>query len=95
MPGDGYKHNTRETKMILPSIHINGTSRGDLFDRYMDAMMAVEAAIDAVAKTWPHGRDYYPQGDDALQQAQAEHQDRLKRLHAVALELNTLTDYTS
>ena len=80
--------------MILPTIHMNGTSKADLLDRYMTAMLAVEAAIDAVTQTGPHGRDYYPQGDDALRQAQAAHQDRLKRLHAVVLELNALVAHT-
>jgi hypothetical protein len=81
--------------MILPTIHMNGTSKADLLDRYMTALMAVEAAIDAVAQTAPHGRDYYPQGDDALRQAQAAHQSRLIRLHAIVLELDTLADHTS
>ena len=81
--------------MILPTIHRNGTSKADLFDRYWTALLAVEAAIDAVAQTGPNGRDYYPQGDDALRQAQAAHQDRLKRLHAIVLELDTLVDHTS
>jgi hypothetical protein len=84
-----------ETTMILPTIHRNGTSKADLFDRYMTAMLAVEAAIDAVIQTAPHGRDYYPQGDDALRQAQAAHQDRMRRLHAIAAELNTLAVHTS
>ena len=81
--------------MILPTIHRNGTSKADLFDGYMTALAAMQAAIDAVIQTGPHGRDYYPQGDDALRQAQAAHQDRLKRLHAVALELNTLAEHAS
>jgi hypothetical protein len=81
--------------MILPTIHRNGSSKDDLFDGYMTALAAMQAAIDAVIQTGPHGRDYYPQGDDALRQAQAAHQDRLKRLHAVALELNTLAEHAS
>ena len=81
--------------MIKPTIHSNGSSKADLFDRYWTALLAVEAAIDAVAQTGPNGRDYYPQGDDALRQAMAEHRDRLLRLRAVADELNALAVHTS
>ena len=81
--------------MILPTIHRNGSSKDDLFDGYMAALAAMQTAIDAAAQTAPHGRDYYPQGDDALRQAQAAHQDRMRRLHAIAAELNTLAVHTS
>lgn len=81
--------------MILPTIHLNGTSKNNLFDGYVTALLAVEAAIDAVAQAAPHGRDYYPQGDHALRQAQAEHQDRLRRLNAISEELHQLAEHTS
>jgi hypothetical protein len=80
--------------MMKPSIHLNGSSRDDLFDGYMVALAAMQTAIDAVIQTVPHGRDYYPQGDDALPQAMAEHRDRLLRLRAVEDELNTLALHT-
>ena len=81
--------------MILPTIHRNGSSKDDLFDGYMAALAAMQTAIDAAAQTAPHGRDYYPQGDDALRQAQAAHQDRMRRLHAIAAELTALAVHTS
>ncbi len=81
--------------MMKPSIHLNGSSRDDLFDGYMAALAAMQTAIDAVIQTVPHGRDYYPQGDGALRQAMAEHRDRLLRLHNIAAELNALAVHTS
>ncbi len=81
--------------MILPTIHRNGSSKDDLFDGYMTALAAMQTAIDAVIQTAPHGRDYYPQGDDALRQAMVEHRERLLRLGAVADELNALAVHTS
>jgi hypothetical protein len=82
--------------MMKPTIHINGTPRNDLFDNYVTAMLAVEAAIDALTQhTAPNGRDYYPQGDHALRQAQAEHQARLQALNAVSLELHALAEHAS
>jgi hypothetical protein len=80
--------------MMKPSIHLNGSSRDDLFDGYMTALEAMQTAIYAVIQTAPHGRDYYPQGDDALRQAMAEHRDRLRRLGTVADELNALAAHT-
>jgi hypothetical protein len=81
--------------MMKPSIHLNGTSRDDLFDGYMVAMAAVEAAIDALVRCAPHGRDYYPQGDDAWKQAYAEHDARLRALNSVSRELTELAAHTS
>lgn len=81
--------------MMKPTIHLNGSSRGDLFDAYVDATVAVEAAIDAVAKASPHGRDYYPQGGDAFDKARAEHNARLEALNKVANELHRLAEHCS
>lgn len=81
--------------MMKPSIHLNGTSRGDLFDAYVDALVAVEAAIGEIGKTHPHGRDYYPQGDDAFDKARAEHSARLEALNKVANELHRLSEHCS
>jgi len=84
-----------ETTMVLPTIHSNGSSKDDLFDGYMAALAAMHAAIDAVIQTAPHGRDYYPQGDDALRQAMAEHRERLLRLQNIAADLTALAVHTS
>jgi hypothetical protein len=86
-------HRNGET-MIKPTIHLNGSSKDDLFDKYMTALAAVEAAIDALAQAGPHGRDYYPQGDDAFREARAEHEARLRQLNNVSRELMILADHT-
>lgn len=81
--------------MITPTIHSNGTSKGELFNSYVTALLAVEAAIDRVAKTSPHARDYYVQGDTAHGTAVAEHQARLRLLNTVSLELAALAEHCS
>ena len=81
--------------MIKPTLHINGTSRPALFECYVDAMVAVEAAIDTLRKAIPHGRDYYPQGDGAYAEATKEHQERIKALNKIAIELHALAEHCS
>lgn len=45
--------------------------------QYQAACCALDAALEAVQAAAPNGRDYYPQGDGALQQAQHEHHTRV------------------
>ena len=73
--------------MIFPTLHLNGTSGPMLIEGYKDAVRAVNAAIDAMAKIEFNGRDYYPQGDDAFRQARKEHAARFEALNQVQAEL--------
>ncbi len=59
--------------MLLPSIHLNGTSAEQLLEQACEAGNAVRAAIVALEAAGPNARDYYPQGDDAFTRARAEH----------------------
>lgn len=81
--------------MRLPTIHMNGTSRDQLIEGYIDAITAIEYAIDAVKYAAPNGRDYYPQGPDAMAQAGDEHLLRLKALDKIAAELRALAEHCS
>lgn len=62
--------------MMIPSIHLNGTSKSDLIEQQCDVRRAADALLDALRKAGPNGRDYYPQGTDALRKAQAEYAER-------------------
>lgn len=81
--------------MMKPSIHMNGSSASALFDGYVAAMLAVDAAIEKLAQASPHGRDYYLQGGDAFDKARAEHTARLHALRGVAGELRELAEHCS
>jgi predicted protein tyrosine phosphatase len=76
--------------MTLPTLHLNGTPATDLRHAYLAAMDAVQDAQDAVRQTAPNGRDYYPQGPDAINAAQEEHASRLAALQRVFDELQEL-----
>jgi hypothetical protein len=58
--------------MVTPTVHLNGTSRADLLYQATGAAGAVQRAQRALAEAWPHGRDYYPQGPEALGAAEAQ-----------------------
>ena len=81
--------------MTKPTIHLNGTAASDLAQGYVAARAAVQDAITAVCKACPNGRDYYPQGQTAIQAAQDEHWARLAMLKAVAAELESLAIHCS
>jgi hypothetical protein len=73
--------------VILPTIHMNGTSRDSLSEDLCGAYNALREAYDALKRSAPHGRDYYPQGDGALSVAQGQHRARLLAVQSVMDEL--------
>ncbi len=77
--------------MIFPTIHLNGTSKRELYLAYYAAHNAVQDAINSLATTAPHGRDYYPQGDKVIYDAAKEHAKRMVALHDILTELEDLT----
>ena len=79
--------------MMLPTIHMNGTSARALRWGYCEAISAIQAALDALASAAPNGRDYYPQGPDACAQADAEHDARKHALIKVMNELQVLAEH--
>ena len=81
--------------MILPTIHLNGTHPRDLLQDVLDALTAIREAIRALDKTAPNGRDYYPQGGDALGLAFGEYLLRRDSLCNVLKELEQIAEYLS
>lgn len=73
--------------MKLPTIHLNGTSSEELVQQACDAANAISVALTALSQAWPNGRDYYPQGNTALREAEAEWESRRQRLQSVYNEL--------
>ncbi len=62
----------------------------DAGKRYERAHAAVSDAMDALKDTAPNGRDYYPQGAAAIEEAQHEHAKRMEALRRVYAELTEI-----
>ncbi len=77
--------------MYTPTIHLNGTSRQALLQQARAATKALDEAIDALRVMSPNGRDFYPQGDDAIRDAIREHAARQKVLADMHAELQAYT----
>jgi len=84
----------RENDMIKPTLHMNGTSAKELHLIYLEAMQQLANAIDAVRATAPHGRDYYPQGNDVILAASKEHKARMVALNAMHEQMYELAIHT-
>lgn len=76
--------------MVFPSVHLNGTSKDALREQAVEACEALEAALKKMAEAAPHGRDYYPQGEVLVVQAQVEHRFRMQAVEQVASEYRAL-----
>jgi hypothetical protein len=77
--------------MQLPTIHSNGTRKEALVEALCQASTRLDDAYHALRLTSPNGRDYYPQGPAAMEQALAEHWARMKALDKVMAEIDALT----
>ena len=73
--------------MIFPTIHLNGTGAPTLLHELDRAIAGVDHAIREVQAMTVHGRDYYPQGPQAIQVATVEHRRRLRMLDEIRNEL--------
>ena len=69
-------------KLMVPMVHLNGTSQAELERGYEEALQLLDQAADELAKTAPNGRDYYRYEGDALARAQREHEARMSGVRA-------------
>lgn len=76
--------------MMIPTIHMNGTSKESLLDDACNVMSAIAKAIDVACAAAPNARDYYTQGPEAFGKARDEHDSRCERLDAVRKEYEEL-----
>mgnify|MGYP001612338421 CR=1 FL=1 len=78
--------------LMVPTIHINGSSRERLVEDLCDAVTALHDAKTALNRTTPNGRDYYPQGKEALDRALRAHERRMSSLGVIIDELTAIVD---
>jgi antitoxin component HigA of HigAB toxin-antitoxin module len=68
---------------------MNGTARESLVGDLVAAIDALRVAIEAMQRAAPNGRDYYPQGPAAINEALNQH---MQRVGLVASVMDELTD---
>ena len=78
--------------MMVPAIHMNGTSGEALLEQNTGAAEAARELLRALVVAAPNGRDYYTQGHGALLLAEAEHVSRVARVESVLAELGELAE---
>lgn len=76
--------------MQVPTIHLNGTSAKELVEQLINVANPLRDAIKAHAVALPNGRDYYPQGNDAIGKATTEWCHRHDNLVTALRELEDL-----
>jgi hypothetical protein len=79
--------------MIFPTIHLNGTSKAELLEQLSNAYSALTDAQQALCNCAPNGRDYYPQGDDAIKQAGKEHRARIDAITLIQADLMKIAEH--
>lgn len=57
---------------MLPTIHTNGTAAIVLENTAMKAFDSLQNSLLLLAEVSPNGRDYYPQGEKAIFEAEQE-----------------------
>ena len=75
-------------KLVVPTIHLNGSGKANLLEALQTAAEAVHAARDAISETCPHGRDYYVQDDPkALNKACLQYTNQVMALEDIGAQL--------
>jgi ABC-type transporter Mla subunit MlaD len=77
---------------MIPTVHLNGTSADELVEQLCAVSNKLVDAIYALRGAAPNGRDFYPQGPDALNKAIAEHSARVTKLLDLKAEIDTLAE---
>lgn len=76
-----------------PSIHMNGSGKQHLMDQYRAALYALNSALNALNDAYPHGRDYYVQGDDVIYTACREQDARIAAVKKVRDDMESIVTH--
>lgn len=76
--------------LILPIVHLNGTSKNDLIEQHCEAGRALRDAMKALENMAPNARDYYPI-PGRFEQARAQFERRYQAVRAIYDEIQAET----
>lgn len=80
------KMTTEQISIVVPAVHLNGTSANELMELRKTAYAALDHALAALREMAPNGRDYYLERDK-MQKAVAQHRRRADTLVGLMEEL--------
>ncbi len=78
--------------MRIPTIHLNGTGKERLLNAYETALASLEQAYNDLKQAAPNGRDYYVQGNTALDEATIEHMRRLRSVDEAMRDIGEIVE---
>lgn len=78
---------------VKPVVHLNGTPKEQLLEQVRDAMSGIDLARTALCIAAPNGRDYYPVGPTAFNEALRDHDDRQRKLREVYEDLEVIATH--
>ena len=81
--------------VMVPSVHINGTSKDELLRQLGGARDAVRYAMERLREATPNARDYYVQERGAFSNAMLDHLARMEKLASVFDELGEIIEAVS
>lgn len=77
-------------ELVIPRVHMNGTSRQELLAQISKALGALAEADRALAEMTPNDRDYYVIDAGAGRQAREQHVKRRQALAGISTEILTI-----
>tara|TARA_R110000822_G_C15068105_1_gene468274 strand:+ start:105 stop:440 length:336 start_codon:yes stop_codon:yes gene_type:complete len=84
----------KTTTLILPLIHLGGTSPITLMEDYSAARLALEEALRLLSVSY-HDRDYYLLGQDIHREARSQHLERCAAIGSVIVALRSMQDHAA
>ena len=81
----------QRNEIIVPQVHLNGTSEDDLLEGPTAVILHLREALDAFKNMRPNGRDYYCHPEkDAMSRAEREQHIREMAVHNIVEELEAM-----
>jgi hypothetical protein len=78
------------TKLYIPSVHLNGTSKKELLEQWRAVHDAAEVLVRVLQAASPHGRDYYIQQGDPTQDAIQANRERIGAIYKIMDEATAI-----
>ena len=81
-----------DNELTAPVIHLNGSGANSLIEGYAECITALNECAAIIRRHSPHGRDYYPMGNDVINHARTAWDERIEPMLSFARELEILIE---